>query len=157
MINRALVFYVVLTTGCTANERPGDKQDLTPPSLNNGTQQDLVREIDEANARRTWSELRHRWQGQWLRWTVIRHAALCLRADACNVAAFPIQRPAKVGWMPQLVFAPGQFARLAEQCGDREQCEVTIEGLLERLEVSGEMPTSLRFGNVKVVTRTAAK
>ena len=95
MINRALVFYVVLTTGCTPNERPGAQQDLTPPSFKNGTQTDLAKEIEEAHGRRTWSEVRHRWQGQWLRWNVIVHESLCRSEEACNVAAFPIQRPAK--------------------------------------------------------------
>jgi hypothetical protein len=155
MTMRTLIICIVLS-GCTANERPGEKADLTPPAFKNGTQQDLAREIDQANARGTWAEVRSRWQGQWLRWNVTRQKTLCRTAESCNVAAFPIQRPAKVGWLPQLVFAPGQFAVLDTTCGDREQCEITIEGMIERLEVSGEMPTNIKFGNVKVVTRTAS-
>ena len=154
-MKRALVLCLVIA-GCRADERPGEKADLTPPAFKNGTQLDLAREIDAANARRTWADVRHRWQGQWLRWTVIRQKSLCRSAESCNVAAFPIQRPAKVGWLPQLVFAPGQFAKLEETCGDREQCSITIEGLVERLEVSGDMPTNVKFGNVKIVTRTAS-
>src|SRR4051794_32400595 len=94
-INRALAFYIVLT-GCTPTERPTEHVDVTPPALKNGTQQDLAREIDQAKTRGSWSDVRHRWQGQWLRWDVIRQKSLCRSAESCNVAAFPIQRPAKV-------------------------------------------------------------
>jgi hypothetical protein len=68
-----------------------------------------------------------------------------------------VQRPAKYGWLPQLTFAPGQFAVLEAACGGKAQCEITFEGLLEKLEVSSEMPTNLRFGNVRLLTRTASR
>jgi hypothetical protein len=86
-----------------------------------------------------------------LRWTVTRQRMLCRTAEACNVAAFPIQSPAPAGWLPTLSFAPGQFAVLEARCGDREQCEVTIEGTLSKLSVSGEQPTNLELTGVKIV------
>jgi hypothetical protein len=84
-------------------------------------------------------------------WTVTRHRLLCRSADGCNVAAFPLQRSAKQGWMPLLSFAPGQYDALTASCGDREPCEVTVEGTLGELEVSPELPTQLRLTNVRLV------
>ena len=126
-----------------------------PPALAHAAAADLAREIADADRLGTWTELARRWQGQTVRWTVTRQRLLCRSADDCNVAAFPIQRPARQGWMPQLVFAPGQFDALARRCGDREQCEVEIEATLGRLEVSPELPTSVQLSNVKLVAPTA--
>jgi hypothetical protein len=140
--------------------RSDDRSTPTPakdvlPALTRATQADLSAEIEEADRLGTWGEVRRRWQGQALRWKVIRHAMLCKTAESCHVAAFPVQRPAKHGWMPALVFAPGQFAALEAKCGARETCEVTIAGTLTHLEVSGELPTNLRFTNVRVVEDTS--
>jgi len=146
-----------LVSACSEDRRPGASQDLTPPMLTAATQQDLAKELDAANGRGTWGEVKRRWQGQTLTWKVTRQASLCLRADECFVAAFPVQRPAKRGWLPQLSFAPGQFAILEAACGGKPTCEITIEGLLEKLEVSSEMPTNLRFNNVRIVTQTASR
>jgi len=147
-----------LVVACKAEDRrPGPPQDLTPPMLTAATQQDLARELDEAEQRGTWGEVRRRWQGQVLTWKVTRQASLCRSAEACYVAAFPVQRPAKRGWLPQLIFAPGQFAVIEQACSDKPQCEITVEGYLEKLETSAEMPTNLRFNNVKLVTRTASR
>ncbi len=157
-MHRTLALALLIVGACKAEDRrPGAPQDLTPPMLAHGTQQDLVKELDAADAHGSWAEVKRRWQGQTLRWTVMRPKALCRTEELCNVAAFPIQRPAKHGWLPQLVFAPGQYAALDAACGDKTECEVTIEGTLERLEVSGELPTSLKFANVKLVTKTASR
>jgi hypothetical protein len=130
---------------------------VVAPALADASQTALATELEAARARGTWSEVKRRWQGQTLHWTVTRQRALCWSAESCNVAAFPIQGGAKHGWLPQLVFAPGQFAALEAACGDREQCDVTIEGLLDRLEVSQEMPTNLHVSNVVIVSKTARR
>ena len=125
------------------------------PALEHATQSDLAREIGEADRLGTWRDIQHRWQGQTLRWTVTRQRLLCSSAEDCNVAAFPIQRPAKQGWMPLLSFAAGQYEALVKVCGSREQCEVTIEGTLSELDVSPELPTKLTLSNVRIVPAPA--
>ena len=140
----------------------GDDRTSVPPSpspspspsmrpLEHATAADLAREIGEADRTGTWRELQRRWHGQTVRWTVTRQRLLCRSADDCNVAAFPIQRPASQGWMPQLVFAPGQFDALNDLCGNHEQCDVTVEGTVSRLDVSPELPTSVQLSNVQIL------
>jgi hypothetical protein len=73
------------------------------------------------------------------------------------VAAFPIQRPAKQGWLPALSFADGQYAALEAACGTAAMCDVTIEATVEKLELSAEMPTNVRLSGVKILTRTASR
>ena len=121
--------------------------------LEHATAADLAHEIAEADRLGTWRELQQRWQGQTVRWTVTRQRLLCRSADDCNVAAFPIERPAKQGWMPQLVFAPGQYDALSSMCGEQEQCEVTVEGTVSQLDVSPELPTSVQLSNVRLVSQ----
>ena len=116
-----------------------------------GTQTDLAREIDDADKRGTWTEVRQKWQGRELHWKVTRQRLLCRTAEACHVAAFPIQRPATSGWMPALAFAPGEFAKLDAACGSAEQCELEVVGTLRELVVSPELPTSLKFADVRVM------
>jgi len=126
------------------------------PRLAAGTQADLARELDAAEHTGTWSEVRRRWQGQRLRWHATRYSAMCRVEGACNVAVFPIQRPAAHGWMPRLGFAPGQFDALVAACGTREPCEVTFEGTLVELDASGERATKLRFDNVTLASASLA-
>jgi hypothetical protein len=146
---------VLIVAACDAGDRrDAPAASTTPPALANATQLDLARELDDAEARGTWATVKRRWTGQALRWTVTRQRALCRTADACHVAAFPVQRPARYGWMPALAFAPGQWDAVQAQCGTRETCELTIEGTLDKLEVSAEEPTNLRLANVRVLTRT---
>ena len=147
-----LLLLLLSIAACRAEDRrPQAAPAPTPPKLASATQADLARELEDADRRGTWTEVRHRWQGQVLRWTVTRQRALCRTADACNVAAFPVRSAAPAGWLPTLSFAPGQFAALQARCGDREQCEITVEGKLEKLAVSGEMPTNLELTGVKLV------
>jgi hypothetical protein len=152
VFHRSALLLVLAVAACSSKDRsppPPIKQ--VPPALAKATQADLANELADADRLGTWQEVRRRWQGQVLRWTVIRSAVFCKTADECHVSAFPIQRPAKHGWLPALKFAPGQFAALEAKCGDRETCDVTIEGTLEKLDVSGEMPTNLRFSDVKII------
>src|SRR5262245_58129837 len=66
-------------------------------ALEHATQADLARELSDAERLGTWREVHHRWQGQHVQWTVTRQRLLCRSADDCNVAAFPIERPARQG------------------------------------------------------------
>lgn len=146
-----LVPIVLVIAACSSKDRrPPPPAPAAPPQLVHGTQTDLARELDLAEQRGTWSEVRRRWQGQRLRWTVTWHELLCHTAERCNVAAFPVQRPAAQGWMPVLRFAPGQFEAMLASCGDRAPCELSIEGTLGELDVSGERATTLRFDDVRI-------
>lgn len=157
-MNRTLPLLLVLAAACSAEDRRSPAPEAArPPALAHATQLDLAKELDDADVHGTWTEVKRRWTGQVLRWSVIRQRVLCRSAEACNVLPFPIQRPAKYGWLPQLVFAPGQYAALDAACGAAEICEVSIEGTLARLEVSGDQPTNLRLDNVRVVTKTAQR
>lgn len=158
-MNRIPVLLVIAAAACGKSDRPTPAP--APAPLAHASAADLAREIADADRLGTWREVQDRWQGQTVRWTVTRQRLLCRSAEDCNVAAFPIQRPAKQGWMPELRFAPGQYDVLAGMCGDQEQCEVTIEGTLSQLEVSPELPTSVQLSNVRIApppaprTRTA--
>jgi hypothetical protein len=125
------------------------------PALEHASQADLAREIADADLAGAWSELVQRWQGQTVRWTVTRQRALCRTAGDCYVAAFPIQRPARQGWMPELRFASGEFEALGRLCGDRAQCEVTIDATLSKLDVSSELAAGVQLSNVRIVLPAA--
>jgi len=160
-MNRTLPLLLIVAAACGSSEdhrapAPAPVK-AAPAPLLHATQTDLAKDLDDAAARGTWSEVKRKWQGQVLRWDVTRQRMLCRTAESCNVAAFPILRPAKHGWMPQLMFAPGQFAALETACGTREQCDVTIEGTLARFEASASMPTNLQLADVHVVTKTARR
>jgi hypothetical protein len=156
-LHRSTLLLLVLTAAACRSEGSSEERRPAPPpvellpKLASATQADLVRELDDAEQAGTWNEVKRRWQGQVLRWTVLRQRVLCRTAEACNVSAFPIQRPTPVGWLPTLRFAPGQFAALEARCAGKDLCEVTIEGKLEKLQVSGELPTSLELTGVKIV------
>jgi len=147
-MQRTLIL-LVAATACGKADRPAP---APPPALAHATQADLAREIADADRLGTWSELARRWQGQTVRWAVTRQRVLCRSAEDCNVAAFPIQRPAHQGWMPQLTFAPGQFELLTARCSGQDTCDVTIEATLSKLEVSPELPTSVQLSNVQIVS-----
>lgn len=140
---------VLLVAACSKDSAPPPPP--ARPALEHAGQADLAHDIADAERLGTWREVQHRWEGQTLRWTVTRQRQLCRSADDCNVAAFPVQRPARQGWMPVLSFAPGQYDVLARTCGDRDQCDVTIEGTLSELELSPELPTTVRLSSVRIV------
>jgi hypothetical protein len=116
-----------------------------------GTQADLAKELDKAERDGSWADIKHRWQGGHVTWTVTRQRPLCMSANQCNVTPFPIGGGAKYGWLPKLTFAPSQFEKLDASCGKSERCELTFEGTLSELTVSPDLPTSLRFTDVKIV------
>ena len=140
--------------GCKGNDNglPPVPHTTALVKLEHSSQQDLARELDVADRRGSWTELRRRWQGQSLTWTVTRYRQLCNSAEACNIAPFEIRRPAAYGWMPLLGFSAGEYDKLAKGCGDREQCKFTFEGTLLDLDAGGESATKLRFSNVRVVS-----
>lgn len=142
-------------TACTAEDRrrsaPPPAQ--APAALADATQGALAKELDDAERRGTYHEVKARWQGQRVTWSVTHHAAFCRSESACNVAAFPIQRPAQHGWLPTLVFAPGQFAALQSTCGNTSPCDVAIEGTLSELEISDAMPTSVKLTGVRLAAK----
>jgi hypothetical protein len=150
MTRIAILLVAVATAACGKTDHA--PAPAAPPPLTRASQADLASEIADADRLGTWSDIVHRWQGQHVRWTVTRQRLLCGSADDCNVAAFPIQRPARQGWMPQLTFAAGEFAALSALCGTQEPCEVTIEGVVSKLEVSPELPTSVQLSSVRIVS-----
>jgi hypothetical protein len=157
-MNRILPLLILAAAACGKADRHDASTASAAaqaPALAHATQRDLAQEIAEADRLGTWRDVQHRWHGQTLRWTVTRQRLLCSSAEDCNVAAFPIQRPAKQGWMPLLSFAPGQYDELARVCGSREPCEVTIEGTLSELEISPELPTRLTLSNVRIAPAPA--
>jgi len=141
-------------TGCGrdgSRSIPAKRDVAVRPDLSHATQADLATEVDQAERRGTWREVRQRWEGQQLHWTVTRYKALCGSEAACHVAVFPVQRPAQHGWLPELTFAPGEYAKLAASCGDADRCEIEIRGTLGHLDLSGELPTSVHFEHVQLV------
>ena len=134
-----------------ARSIPAKRDVAVRPDLSHATQADLATEVDQAERRGTWREVRQRWEGQQLHWTVTRYRALCGSEAACHVAAFPVQRPAQYGWLPELTFAPGEYGKVAGACGEAERCEIEISGTLARLDLTGELPTSVHFEQVHVV------
>jgi hypothetical protein len=146
---RTLILLVAATCACGKADRT--PAPAGPPPLAHATQVDLARDVSDAERLGTWSDVGHRWQGQAVRWTVTHRRLLCRSADDCFVAAFPVERPARQGWLPQLQFAPGQYDALAAVCSGQDPCEVTIEGTLSKLEVSPELPTSVQLSNVQIV------
>jgi hypothetical protein len=148
-MHRTLIL-LAAACACGKADRAPSPAPAAPP-LAHAMQADLARDIADAERLGTWSDVAHRWQGQTVRWTVTHRRVLCRSADDCHVAAFPIQRPAKQGWMPQLQFAPGQYDALAGACGGQDPCEVTIEATLSKLEVSPELPTSVQLSNVQIL------
>ena len=139
-----------MMSACHSDEAKPAPKAAAKAKLEHANQTDLARDLDDADRRGTWSDVRYRWQGQELEWTVTRHRSLCGSEKLCNVAAFPVMRPAQRGWLPGLQFAPGEYAKLDAACGAAASCEIVIDGTLSKLEVSGEMPTSVQLSNVKL-------
>lgn len=152
MTRIALLLVAIAACGNTDSTPTPAAAAATPATAGPAMASDLVREIAEADRLGTWGEVVKRWQGRAVRWTVTRQRLLCPSADDCNVSAFPIQRPAPQGWMPQLSFAPGQFDELSRLCSDSDPCDVTIEATLSRLEASPELPTSVQLSGVRVLS-----
>jgi hypothetical protein len=150
-LHRFVVLALVLAACRGEQRRPPPAEQAAALHVGPGTQAELARELDDAEHRNTYGEVRHKWQGQRLHWSAIRYRAMCGAEATCNVAAFPIQRPAKHGWMPKLGFSAGQYDALAAACGTRDQCDFTFEGTLVELDASGDHATKLRFADVTLV------
>lgn len=147
-----LLVLLLAASACDSHRsKPIERDVAARPALTDATQTDLAHEVDQAERRGTWREVRQRWLGQRLTWTVTRQRALCHAASACNVAAFPIQRPAQHGWMPALELTPPEYARMTAGCGIADQCEVQFEGTLSDLVLSPDQPTSVRFSDVRIL------
>jgi hypothetical protein len=146
---------VIATAACSTNhEQPHQRPASTTHRLEHASQSDLASELDDADRRGTWGDVRHRWQGQDIEWTVTRHRVLCRDEAECHVAAFPITHGAQRGWLPAVAFAPGEFGKLEAACGTAEHCDVVIAGTLAKLDATGDMPTSVKLANVRVVRRS---
>jgi hypothetical protein len=147
---------IATAAGCGNTDADAPARPAPAAALAHATAADLAHEIADAARLGTWRDVQHRWQGQHVQWAVTRQRLLCGAADDCNVAAFPIQRPAKQGWMPALAFAPGQYEALAAACGDREPCELTVAGTLSALDVSPELPIRVALTDVRIVSSAVA-
>lgn len=149
---RSALLLVIVVAACGDNDRrPPPPPPQKPPALEHATQQDLAHEVEDAERLGTWREVQHRWEGQTLTWTVTRKPILCHSREFCVVAAFPMQRPAKQGWMPKLDFAVGQYEAMDKACAADSDCDVTVEGTLTSLTVSPDLPTNVELTNVRVV------
>jgi hypothetical protein len=147
-MRRALVLLALVA--CRSHDEAPASHRSAPAPLVHATQADLAHELDLADRQGTWTELRRRWQGQALRWTVTRYRTLCGAADSCFVAAFPIARPAKHGWMPKLELSQAEMAKLDAKCPSA-MCSFAFEGTLAELTASPDEPTSLTFADVHVL------
>lgn len=150
---------VALIAGCSRSDHrsaPVVRDVAKRPVLTATTQADLAHELEQADRRGTWREVKDRWQGQHLHWTVTRQRSLCQSSAACNVAPFPIQRPATVGWLPALELTPSEYGVILAGCGAADQCQLEIDFKLHELNVSGDMPTSMRFSDVHVIRAHAS-
>jgi hypothetical protein len=161
MIRTSVLVAVVasLAVGCSRTDTrsaPIERDVAKRPALTATTQADLARELEQAERRGTWREVKERWEGQRLHWTVTRQRVLCSSASACNVAAFPIQRPAQVGWLPGLELSPVEYAKIEAGCGKADQCQLELDFNVRELTVSGDQPTSMRFSEVKVIAAHAS-
>ena len=147
---------LLLLVGCKHDDRTAPRPSPNAkPALAHSSQRDLAGELEMAEHDGSWSEVRERWEGQTVQWTVTRQHALCRSAEWCNVQPFAVERPAKHGWLPQLTFAPSEFGKLDAACGAAEQCELTFAGTLSELQTSPEMPTNLHFTNATVIRAAA--
>jgi hypothetical protein len=158
-MRNAIVFTLVVVAACRADDRstpPASDTHVQParPALVHADAATLATDIDDAQRLGTWQETQRKWQGQHVAWDVVRYGALCRSAEACNVAAFSIQRGAKSGWMPKLAFAPGQWTALEAACKGHDPCELAIEGTLDNLALTGETPTNVHIADARVTPRT---
>ncbi|HTH04558.1 MAG TPA: hypothetical protein VL916_01760, partial [Ilumatobacteraceae bacterium] len=73
MIRISLLVLAFAACGRSESRRPAARDIQLRPDLSHATQTDLATELDQAERRGTWREVRQRWEGQQLHWTVTRH------------------------------------------------------------------------------------
>jgi hypothetical protein len=146
------ILAVAVVAACSKTPAP-EAAPPEPVKTMAATQADLAKDVEQAMQVGTWTELRRKWTGTKLTWTVTRHAALCNSAARCNVAAFPVERPAKQGWLPALAFAPGQYDKLASACGTAD-CDFTFEGTVSEVRGSDAEPAAIAFKDVVFVKKS---
>lgn len=122
-----------------------------------GSQEELAAAIDQAaqsvepGANR---QVRERWLGQPVRWTVWRVPQLCGAEGTCYVQPFSNARRSDTGahgWLPEVELTARERQALLAGCGARALCQVTLEARVDELVVSDEAPTSIRLGGARVV------
>ncbi len=146
------VVAVVCSKSETATPEPAPQPAVAPVAqLADTLPTTLAKEIEEVRLNGKWDGLRKRWTGQHVSWSVTRYNPLCKSAAHCNVAAFPIQKAAQQGWMPEVTFAEGEFAKIEKACGAAE-CKLQIDGTLAEVRGSDAQPAAMRIANVKVLS-----
>lgn len=160
LLRGCLLPLVAAWLGCQAPEAPRQVATEPAPSAARrwaGSQEELARALDEAaqsvepGANR---QVRQRWQGHWVRWTVWRIPQLCGAEGACHVRPFSSARRSDTGahgWLPEVELVASERQALLAGCGARALCQVTLEARVEELVVSDEAPTSIRLGSARVV------
>jgi hypothetical protein len=154
-----LLLLSVAVAGCSksaSEQAPTPAPTPTPavapmPKLDSTLQSALAKDIDQVRQSGKWNELRQRWQGQHVTWDVTRFELLCRSEGRCNVAAFPIEKQAKEGWMPELSLSKDEYGKIAAACG-ADSCRLKIDGTIAEVRGSDAQPPSLRIADVKVVS-----
>lgn len=150
---------LLASLACSSSDRSREPPPPPPPSapaVSPATAADLARDLDDADKRGAWTDVKQRWQGRRVRWTVTRARALCGAADACHVSALT-ERPARHGWLPGLSFAPGAFAALESACGAKDPCEIAITATVAEVVASPDKPQSVRLVGVRVAGESVAE
>lgn len=159
-VRGASIALLALGLGCQATEAPRPVATEPAPSAAPrwaGSQEELARALDEAaqsvepGANR---QVRQRWLGQQVRWTVWRIPQLCGAEGACYVRPFSSARREEHGahgWLPEVELTASERQALLAGCGDRALCQVTLEARVDELVVSDEAPTSIKLGGARVV------
>jgi hypothetical protein len=150
---RTLPLLMLVIAACSKEDRRSAPPEATPVvPLASATQNDLAKDILDAERRGTFTETKKKWRDQPVTWKVERREALCRSEDACNVSAFPVSQGAKMGWMPKLRFASGQYEKLVAACKGHELCDLTIAGKIDKLDLSLENPVNVTLGDVRIET-----
>nr|HEX4312853.1 hypothetical protein [Kofleriaceae bacterium] len=156
-MKRSLIVLVLAAmAACSKSDAPAPAPApaVTVTPLASTLPTELAKDVDAAQQTGKWADLKQRWQGQHVTWTVWRHELLCGSAARCNVSAFPVQRPAKHGWLPELQFAGGgEYAKIEAACG-KADCEIKIDGVMAEVRGSDAEPAAMRIADVKVVSAT---
>jgi len=149
-----------------AAEAPERRASAAPGLLDGRDQYQLAQQISAARSRRNalasaLADVERSWAHARYRWEVAHVPALCRDPTFCVAMPFDYARGDAAGlvagWLPQLDLTEQDHMALVRACRSHERCVFTFEGQLDQLVVAIDQPTSLRFGDVKIVeTRAAA-